>query len=286
MDRTPQATPAVSLPATPSPLPASATSPAPTSTLTFTQPPSPTLAPSPSGTDSPVPPAATATLQPVEIPRAAIQILSPGPASKVTSPFLLRAVVVPGPNGVVRTELLGEDGRLLLRDLKVYQETRGVAVNMAIEVEFGISAVAEAARLQISVEDEHDRTAALASVDLVLLSIGRADLNPPGDLLEEILIQSPRPGALVQGGLLTVSGLARPRTDQPLFVEIFAPDGEVLGSRQVAVSGQSGAGHGTFAVDVPYAVTEPTRVLVVVWERGERIPGVAHLSSVEVMVGP
>ena len=86
--------------------------------------------------------------------------------------------------------------------------------------------------------------------------------------------------------MLTVSGLARPRTDQPLFVEIFAPDGEMLGSRQVAVSGQSGAGHGTFAVDVPYAVTEPTRVLVVVWERGERIPGVAHLSSVEILVGP
>ena len=58
--------------------------------------------------------------------------------------------------------------------------------------------------------------------------------------------------------------------------EIYATDGKLLGSRQIAVSGQSGARHGTFAIDVP----EPTCVLVVVWERGESIPGVAHLSSV------
>ena len=66
-----------------------------------------------------------------------------------------------------------------------------------------------------------------------------------------------------------------------MVVKIFEPGDlryrwEAAGSRQVSVSGQSGARHGTFAIDVP----EPTRVLVVVWERGESIPGVAHLSSV------
>jgi hypothetical protein len=230
--------------------------------------------------------AASPTPLPLNIPLAAIQILSPGPASKVKSPFLLRASVPPGPNGVVRTELLGEDGRLLMRDVRVYGVARGAQVAFGLEVNFEISAVAEAGRVQISIEDENGQVMALAAVDVVLLSIGDSDLNPAGDLLENLVIESPGPNALIQGGMLRVAGLARPRTDQPLMVELKAADGTIVGTRQVAVVAPASGGHGIFAIDVPYTVSSPIRVRLIVWERGDPVPGIAHLSSLEVMLSP
>ncbi|HEX9617347.1 MAG TPA: hypothetical protein VGA03_08005 [Anaerolineales bacterium] len=243
-------------------------------------------------TATPFPPSATPTLPPPnltpppEIPLAAIQILSPGPASKVASPFLMRAYVPPGPNGVVRIELQGEDGRLLMREVRVYGNTRGAQVLIGQEVTFGISAVAEVGRLQISVQDENGQVMALSSVDLILLSIGEADFNPPGDLLEPIFIQTPQAGDTIQGGILIVSGLARPRTDQPLMIDLKAPDGKILGTRQVAIEASPGSTYGTFTIDVPYTVSSPARARLFVWERGDPIPGMAQLSSLEVMLSP
>jgi hypothetical protein len=235
---------------------------------------------------SPSPPVSPTPRPPPGIPYAAIQIHSPGPASKVASPFLLRASVPPGPNGIVRIELLGEDGRLLMREVRAYTGARGAPVTLGEEVSFGISAVAEAGRLQISTEDENGQLASLASVDLLLLSIGESDLNPPGDQLERIAIEAPQANALIQGGTVRVSGLARPLSDQPLMVELIATDGKILGSRQVAVDSLAGGGHGRFAVDVSYSTGAPTRVRLLVWEPGAHIPGIAYLSSLEVMLSP
>ena len=186
----------------------------------------------------------------------------------------------------MRIELLGEDGRLLMREVKSFSASQGWQVNVAKEVTFGISAVAEAGRLQISVEDENGQVMALASVDLILLSIGDPDLNPSGDLLERIVIQAPEPDVLVQGGTLRVSGLARPLTEKALMVELRAVDGRVLGSRQVEVILPDSGGHGIYAIDVPYTVNEPTPARLFVWELGERIPGIAYLSSLELLLSP
>jgi hypothetical protein len=221
-----------------------------------------------------------------EIPPAAIQILSPGPASKVASPFLMRAYAPPGPDGVVRIELLGEDGRLLMREIRVYGNARGSQVLMGLEVSFGISAVAEVGRLQISVQDENGELTALSSVDLLLLSIGEGDFNPPGDLLETIVIQRPQAREKINGGTVTISGVARPRTDQPLMIELKSADGKILGTRQVAVVPSPGSTYGTFTSDVPYAVDSPTPARLSVWERGDPIPGMAQLSSLEVTLSP
>lgn len=198
----------------------------------------------------------------------------------------MRAYVPPGPDGVVRIELLGEDGRLLMRDVRVYSNARGAQVLVGLQVTFGISAVAEVGRLQISVQDENGQVMALSSVDLILLSIGEGDFNPPGDLLEAIVIQTPQARDTIQGGTVVVSGLARPRTDQPLMIELKAADGRILGTRQVAVEPLPGSTHGTFTIEVPYTVNSPTRARLLVWERGDPIPGMAQLSSLEVTLSP
>ena len=223
---------------------------------------------------------------PAGIPIAAIQILRPGPMSLLTSPFLLQTNLLPEAGGHVQVELLGEDGRLLMRKIQSYNQSPGARLDIPFEVNFEISAVAETARLQVSVVDEHGRNRALASIDLLLLSLGEPSQNPPGDLLESIVIQEPKANALVQGGMLRVSGLARPRSDLPLMIELHADDGKIVGTRQVAVDHSAGGQYGTFSIDVPYSVPSPAPVRLVVWERGAQIPGTVHLSSLEVLLSP
>jgi hypothetical protein len=186
----------------------------------------------------------------------------------------------------VRIELLGEDGRLLMREVKVYDVPANQAVLFGQEIAFTISAVAETARLQVIVEDEHGRLAAVGSLDLLLLSLGNSDLNQPGDGLEDIVIAEPKGNALIQGGVLRVAGLARLHDPQPLLIELQASDGKIVGTRQVAVAPVPGSSYGAFEIDVPYAVSATTRVRLAVWEPGVDIPGILHLSSLEVMLSP
>ncbi len=221
------------------------------------------------------------------MPLGAIQIFAPAEGSRVTSPFRLRAQLQPGPNGVVRIELLGEDGRLLMREVKVYRLPLDKPLTLGFEVRFGITAVAEAGRLVISIEDEFNRTMALASVNLILLSIGEPDLNLGGETLERIYIEQPSPNALIQGGKVYVSGLAHPHSDQPLVIELRTNDGRIVGIQHLVhlIPNEDGQFY-TFAAEVPYQVAAPTKVRLVVWERGGHIPGVAHLSSIEVVLSP
>ena len=262
--------------------------------------PSPTPEPIPTDTPTPTisPPIIlpTDTLQPIqsapyspppeEVPLSNIQILSPGPSSKVISPFIMRAAVKPGPGSVVLIELLGEDGRLLMREVQNFQSVQNEWVSLGSEVEFGINAVAESGRIQISVEDEHGRLKSLSSVDLILQSIGEQDLNQPVDQHENIYIESPSPNRLIQGGTMRVEGLARTRASQPLMIEIRTSDGRIVGTRQVSLTPSPDSAYGNFAIDVPYTVDSTNKVRVQVWESGDRIPGIVNLSSLEVSLSP
>jgi len=276
-------------PATPTKALTSTTaSPSPTAsqtpTITNTRP--PTRTPTPTATPTPVD---TATPPPAdEIPFAAVQIVRPASLSKVVSPIDLYAFVAPGGDGRIRVELTGEDGRLLYRQVFVYTETpQGARIKLIASVAFEIVGVAEAARLSVSVNDEYERLKALTSVDLVLLADGQAELNPSGDLLEEIFIQQPTIKSLIQGDSLLVTGLARTADDQPLLVELVAADGTVIGSRLAGIAPlQADGSHRLFAAEVPFSVSSPTWVRVTVSDRSGRLPGLKHVSSMEVLLSP
>jgi hypothetical protein len=241
----------------------------------------PTSSPSPMPTQSSLdsPP-------PANVPPSGVQILNPGSGSKVISPFTLRASIKPGSDSVVRIELLGEDGRLLMREVRDYPSLDTEWVNMGSQISYGTNAVSETGRLQISVEDEHGRLKEISSVDLILLSLGTQDLYHPADQLENIVIESPQANTLIQGDTMRVSGLARPRSTQPLMIEIQTSDGRIVGTRQVAVTFSTGSIYGTFTIDVPFNVGTTNRVRLKVWEPGYIIPGIVDLSSLEVILSP
>jgi hypothetical protein len=270
----------------------------PTSTSSASPPPThlpPTFTPTPPLTSTQARPTATPTsafrrptptLTPTPpIPLAEIQILNPGPASRVVSPIKVSAYLEPGAKGNVTFELLGEDGRLLARTIKTYYQ--GIWVHTNLEIEYEISAVAEAARLQISTRDAYGRITHLSSIELLLLSLGDPDLSPAGDLLEPIVLQQPRPNALIQGGRVSVSGLARTDSATPLIVEMFTQDGKPLGpARLVNMTESEYSGYSAFTAEIPYSIDAPTWVLVTVSELSSRIPGTTHLSSLEVYLSP
>ena len=215
---------------------------------------------------------------------AAIQILSPGPASKVISPIRLNAYLTPGDKGNVRIELFGEDGRVLTRKVLAY--TTPTRLQVVTELDFEISAAGELGRLTISTADQEGREIAVASIDLLLLSLGEADITPSADRLDRIIIQEPAPKTLIQGGNLRVSGFIRPSGETLTWVELIGADNKVVGYRLLTVAEPQETGHTPFSVDVPYSVSDTSWVRLSISQRDGRIPGIINLSSRELLLSP
>ena len=273
---TPSAQPATF---TPTASPRSSLSDAPNLTLTPTYP-SPTVTPTARR------PTRTSTIIPTpSLPIAAIQILRPGPQSKVISPLEVSAILEPGAKGLIQLELLGEDGRVLVRKLLSFGTVN--RAHVLVDLEYEIPGVAEAGRVQISTQDTYGRTVALASVNVLLLSLGTEDINPPGELLESIVIREPAPFTLIQGGKVVVVGMAQLSGKDPLIVEMFDAQGKTIGATRLVMPAESPDGtHSIFTVEASYTVSAPTWVLLCVSERGGRIPGITHLSSVLILLSP
>jgi hypothetical protein len=260
-----------------SPIPSQTSTGLPTLTKTPKSTATPTRSPTPSIT-----PTATDTPRPV-IPPSAIQILRPAPLSKITSPLQVRVILAPGYGGIYKIELLGEDGRLLARQVLRYP---GERVNNSINLDFEIPGVAETGRLQVLTEDQYGRTIALSSTDIILMSVGSDEYNPPGDLRERIFIQKPDSEDLILGGSLTVFGKAYPGQDEPLLVELISESGAVVGQRLVAVQAEEGEDYGIFTAEIPYKVSEATPVRLTIFEDIDRIPGYTHISTLEITINP
>lgn len=276
---------AVNLTSSPTPRP-SAT---PTARPSRTTSPTPQVSPTPGGasaTPTRVTPTPTQTAT-SPVPNADIEIRNLGALARVTTPLHIYTYLQPGAGGRVRVELLGEDNRLLAREIRVVDLVPvGAWAVMTMDLDFEIAATAEAGRLVISVDDEVGRTVALNSVPLILLSVGDADITPPRDVLQPIIIHEPTKKTLIQGGVVRVSGLARMHGDQPLRVRLVAADGREVGMRLASVSEPVLDGYGEFAIEVSYSVDEPMPVLLQVTEGDNGINDIIHLSSIEVILSP
>jgi hypothetical protein len=106
-------------------------------------------------------------------------------------------------------------------------------------------------------------------------------------LWQRLIIEEPVPQALIQGGKLIISGRALPNNpEQPLRVMLVAENGQVLGQRLAGVEFQKPGNYGKYVAEVPYTVTDLTPALLVIYEEGEPMTDIAHLSSIPVMLAP
>ncbi len=224
---------------------------------------------------------------PVSIPNAEIEIRAPGHLSKVASPISVYAIFKPGYMQRARVELIGEDLRVLSREIVTlpYINRDGEAI-LSMKVNFEIPGTAEAARLSISVEDEFGRMTALNSIPLILISIGDSDVIPKLDMRQPIFFQQPAPKTLIQGNKVVASGRAHPDGDEYIMIQLVAQDGKVVGKRVCSLSKPDASDYGVFVIDVPFTVTESTPVLMTAWQSVGGFSNIIHLTSQEILLSP
>jgi len=185
--------------------------------------------------------------------------------------------------------LLGEDGRVLAEGTTWLHVLEGGAHAGRFygEVPFEIHGVAEAGRLEISMYSYRDgQLSHLSTVDLTLLSVGNPQVHYAMDGPEKLTIFSLREESIVEGGRVNVQGAGWVNSDLPLTVEVSNRDGEILGSAQVHLEAPAIGQLGTFQVEVLYETTDSQWARIVVSEHSADIPGLIHLTSVEVWLKP
>ena len=269
----------------------------PTATIEVTPTATASQAPSATPTQNPY---ATRTRRPTRtpsitptppIPYAAVQIKQPGPMSRVASPLQLIASLRSVPSGTYHTEIWieplqpGGESRLLYREVHRLISNPIDWVYMDPEIQFELSRVSEFGQLRLGMYDQSGRAVSINSIDLILLSMGPSDITPTGDLTEPIVIREPSPNHLIQGGEVIVSGLAKP-SEQVMLAELVTSEGVVVGYKEVFLTPAPDGSYVPFSFEIPYSVPSGTWVRLQLSESGVRIPGVEHLSSVEVFLSP
>ncbi len=234
-------------------------------------------------------PTRTPSISPTPTPPLAyLRIVRPGPFSKINSPLKVEAGASPGDDGLVLLDLIGEDGRTITRQRLNFSEFIGRSIGIPAELEFQIAGVAETARLVLSVEDRFGRKIAISSIEVVLISIGDNQIYPSGYQNAPYLIKEPVADQVVTGGVLKISGSARPVNLTPLIFELINEQGQVIAAdtRQVDLPGGD-LSHTPFSLELPYQVTAATRVRLSIRQvSDDRIPGTVALWSLPLMLQP
>lgn len=200
-------------------------------------------------------PSPTPTFAAGFIEYAQIRFLTPGPASSLISPVNLQMELVSGESEVVQVDLLGEDGRVLYRDLeKVARNVKGIF--RRFEPRFEIRAVSEAGYIRVSSKDDYGRIQALNTMPVLLYSIGSAQINPPGNMIyERVMIEGVKEKVDYYAGEVNLKGRIWPFNDQPMIVELILPNGSPISTRILPFNGIDTQ---SFETTLPYKVTEPT----------------------------
>jgi hypothetical protein len=260
-----------------------------------------TVTPSPALSETPTPDAnATSTPRPTRtpsptrtpaIPQAGVQFNSPGPMSRVASPLEFTGNIHSQPSGNYIIELwiepLQPDGqpRLLYREVQRIISSPVVWLYLDQKIDFELDRVSEYGQLRVSVLDLLGRASAINSVDLILLQMGKSDITPPMLKSDPLVIREPLPNKLIQGGVVTVTGLAMPDQEY-LHAQLVTADGTIVGTKDLAISPDPAGGYVPYTIEVPYSVINPTWVRLQLSETNIRIAGIDHLSSVEILLSP
>lgn len=184
-----------------------------------------------------------------------IHFVSPGPLSSLISPFILQTILVSGESEVVQVDLLGEDGRVLSRELK--KLTRNPAgTYQRFEISYEIRAVSEAGYIRISTKDDFGRLQALNTMPVLLYSVGSAQVNPPGNTIyERVMVDGLKEKVNYYAGEVHLKGIIWPFNEEPIIVELLSQENKPISTRILAPIGNETQ---PFETVLPYKISEPT----------------------------
>ncbi len=234
-----------------------------------------------------VPPTATLIPLPISLPKEKIAILRPAAGSNITSPFRVNGYAGPSWNNRVELRLIGEDGRLISKSIGYILALPGNAGPFTLEMDFDTNMVAEIARLEVNTFSVQDaKMDHMASVDLILLSIGAPLVHWTIHGPEQITILSPRQYDTIRGGIATVEGVGWVNHESPLHLEVLDREGNVVGFAEAQIDSDSPGMAGTFEAQVQYQIDEAQLGRIAIYEVSHTIPGMVHYVNVIVQLRP
>jgi hypothetical protein len=189
--------------------------------------------------------------------------------------------------GRVHLRLYGESGQLLSEGITYLLANPARVGRFYGELAFSIPYVAEAGRLEASVDDlRTGRMYHVATVDLILLSAGDPLIHPALEGPEKLAILEPKEGAVVAGGLLAIRGAGWVNSDLPLTISLVDRAGNVLGSAEVQVEAPKVGELGTFEATIAYSIGFAQYARIFVSEHSPESSDLVHVSSHEIYLQP
>jgi hypothetical protein len=232
-------------------------------------------------------PTFTPTPPQVGLPLEAVAIFNPGPGSQVVSPLSVRGFGGPSYNQRLHFRLFGEDGRLLSQARTYLYSYPGNPGRFVAELPFNIQNVAEEGRLEVSVDSVRDgRRWHVASVSLILLSEGTPRIHRAMHGAEKLNLFLPRPNQYLSNGNVRLSGAGWTESDLPLVAEVLDRDGSSIGRVEFVLTSDEPGELGIFDLELAYQVDRTQPGQVIVYENSKSIPGIIHLTAVDVFLSP
>jgi hypothetical protein len=216
----------------------------------------------------------------------AIMILTPGPASRVTSPVSVAGMADTTFEQNLVIRVLLADGTLVTETFTTIQADLGqrgpfeVDVDIALETEQNIF-------IQVFETSARDGGIThLSSVGVIFTPTGPADIVTRTPYPEQIVILRPSIGETISGGVAHVEGFGLAGFEQTLVVQVLDEDGTVIGEDPVIVQAPDLGLPGPFSAEVSYSLTSAGPGRIVIRDISPAHGQDAHLNSVEVNLEP
>lgn len=139
------------------------------------------------------------------------------------------------------------------------------------------------ALLTFATTDSHHQTIALRSVQLTLLTDGKAHITTTSQS-SWLTITAPTPMETISGGNLVVEGTITPITQKPIIFELTTEKGAVIGSKQLAVEEPGNAQ--SFKIPLTYTTTITRTVRLVIRQTIDPYAANVILDSLPVILNP
>ena len=225
----------------------------------------PTLQPSPT---------AAATQSGSTYPAALLQIERPGELSQLSSPFLFTANVYPGAQGMVNVQLFGENGRVMVDQLIQLSSTESGWQALATELRFESVAAGESGLVVVSTRDAYGRRIAQAGIPVILLQLGRSEIETVKFNKQPVVLKAPVAGGFASKGNLHIEGQVHLFNDNPVIIELITQTGGITASRALYLQKVDGAEFTPFTLDLPYEVSRRTPVRLTIRQTSALSPAV------------
>lgn len=214
-----------------------------------------------------------------------IQLLAPGPQSKVISPISVYGYTLASISQRGRVDLYGEDGRLLA-SRQLFLESEYKWVFFSVDLSFKSESNAELGRVAVSTLDQYGRENAVTSYQLFLLSEGDNFIYPSGNLKERCVLQTPNKNQTISGGSFSVIGKFLPYNHLPLSIRLINGDRSILTSQTIPMQYNEGGEYVPFQLILSYSISSARWVMLEIKQDDDRIPGTAYLFSQEIFLYP